>query len=51
MIEIILYNLVFWTIYYQICKMPERLFEYAIKHHGDMSKHRQHTTKYEDLCQ
>lgn len=30
MIEIILYNIVFWTLYYQLCKIPERMVQYVI---------------------
>jgi hypothetical protein len=31
MIEIIIYNIVFWGIYYWVCSLPERMFEYAMK--------------------
>ena len=33
MLEIILYNLVFWTIWYQIARLPERMFDYLINNY------------------
>jgi hypothetical protein len=51
MLEIIIYNIIFWTVWIFICSLPAMMFKYALENHGDMSKHRKHTTKYEDLCQ
>jgi hypothetical protein len=31
MIEIIIYNILFWVPYIWLCSLPERMFEYAMK--------------------
>jgi hypothetical protein len=33
MIEIILLNLAFWTIWYQVSKLPEKIAQYGIDNH------------------
>jgi len=30
MTEIVIYNLLFWAVYYQVCKLPERMVQAAI---------------------
>ena len=38
MIEIILYNIVFWAAWYQISMLPERIMQMIIDNH-DMTDH------------
>ena len=36
MIEILLLNLIFWTVWYQVSLMPEKIVQYGIDNHNKL---------------
>jgi hypothetical protein len=36
MLEIVLYNMVFWTVWIMICMLPQNMMRYVIENHENI---------------